>query len=72
MVKWLDISLPTSITNYITDHQENTTNDTRKVKNELLNQGVNTTNVQYYNTNQELILSNTVTEKYSFNKYSYA
>ena len=29
MTKWLDMSLPTDLTNYNTDHQEHTTNDTR-------------------------------------------
>ena len=61
MIKWLDINLPTDLTNYNTDHQE-LTNDTRKTKNKLINQGVKTTNVHYYNTDQESILSNIVTE----------
>ena len=52
MIKWLDISLPTDLTNYITDHQEHTTNSTKIAKNKLINQGVKTTNIQYYNTDQ--------------------
>ena len=65
MIKWLDISLPTDVTVYNTDHQEYTTNDTRIAKNKLINQGVKTADVQYYNTDQESILSNTVTERMS-------
>ena len=42
MIEWLDISLPTDLTNYNTDHQEHTTNDTRIAKNKLMNQGVKT------------------------------
>ena len=55
MIEWLDINLPTDLTNYITDHQEHATSDTRKAKNELINQGMKTTNVQYHNTDQESI-----------------
>ena len=47
MIKWLDISLPTDLTNYNTDHQEHTTNDTRMAKNKLINQEVKTADVQY-------------------------
>ena len=50
MIKWLDISQPTDLTNHNTDHQEHTTDNTRRTKNNLINQGVKTTNVQYYNT----------------------
>ena len=75
MIKWLDISLPTDLTKYNIDHQINTTNDTRRAKNKLINQGVKTTNestnVHYYNINQELILSNIVTESDIYNNYSY-
>ena len=41
MIKWLDISLHTDLTKYITDHQEHTTNDTRKAKDEIINHGEN-------------------------------
>ena len=71
MIEWLDISLPTDLTNCNTGHQEHTTNNTREVMNELINQGVKTTNVQYYNTDQELILSNIVKENDIYNNYSY-
>ena len=44
MIKWLDSSIYTNFTKYITDHQEHTTKDTRKAKNELINQGVKIAN----------------------------
>ena len=50
---------------------EHTTNNTRRAKNKLINQGVKTTNVHYYNTDQELILSNIVTASDIYNNYSY-
>ena len=71
MIEWLDVSLPTDLTNNNTDHQEHTTNDTGKAKNELINQGVKTTNIQYYNTDQESMLSNIVSESGIYNNYSY-
>ena len=52
MIKWLNNSLHTTLTKYITDHQEHTTNNTRKAKNELTNQGVKRANIQYYITTQ--------------------
>ena len=72
IIEWLNINLHTDLTKYITDQQEHTTNDTRKMKNELLHQGVKTTDVQYFNTHQESILSNIVTESDIYNNYSYA
>ena len=71
MIELLDISLPIDLTNYNTDHQEHITNNTRKTKNVLIHQGVKTTNVQYYNTGQELILSNVVIESDIYDNYSY-
>ena len=71
MIEWLDISLPTDLTNYNTDHQEHTTNNTRKAKNELINQRVKTIDVQYYNTDQESNISNIVTESDIYDNYSY-
>ena len=71
MIKWLDISLPTDLNNYNTDHQEHTTNDTRRAKNKLIDQGMKTANVHYYNTDQESIILNIVTESDIFNNYSY-
>ena len=70
MIKWLDSSLYTNLTKYITDHQKHTTNDTRKTKNELINQSVKIAHVQYYNIDQELILSNIVTESDIYDNYS--
>ena len=61
MIKWLDSSLHTNLTKYITDHQEHTNNDTGKEKNKSINQGVKTADDQYYNTHQESIILNTVT-----------
>ena len=71
MIEWLNINLHTDLTKYIADQQEYTTNNTRKVKNELIHQGVKTTNVQYYKTHQESILSNIVTENDIYNNYSH-
>ena len=45
MIKWLKVSLHTDLIKYIADQLEHTTNDTRKMKNELLHQGVKTTDV---------------------------
>ena len=67
----MDSSLHANLTKYITDHQEHTTNDTRKANNELINQGVKIANVQYYNTHQESILSNIVIGSDIYDNYSY-
>ena len=53
------------------DKQEHTNYDTDKDRYKLINQGVKTTNVHYCNTDQESILSNTVTESDIYNNYSY-
>ena len=37
----------------------------------MINQGVQTTNNQYYNTHQKSILSNTVTENKIYDNYNY-
>ena len=71
MVKWLDISLPTDLIEYTNNPQKHTTNNTRRAKSKLINQGVKTDGVQYYNTHQESILSNIVTESDIYNNYSY-
>ena len=62
VTKWFDSDSHIILTKYITDHQENTNIGTDKGKYKLINQEVKTTNDQYYNTHQQLILSNTVTE----------
>ena len=40
MIEWININLHTDLIKYITDSQEHTTNNARKAKNELINQGV--------------------------------
>ena len=70
--EWLNSSLHTYLIKYITNQQEHKTNNTRKEKNELLNQGVKTTNVQYYNIYQQSILSHTVIQNDVQDNYSYA
>ena len=72
MIKWLNISLHTDLAKYITDQQEHTTNNTRRVTNELMIQGVKTEDIEYYNTHQESILSDQVTESDIYNNYSNA
>ena len=71
IIKWSESSLHINLTKYIADHREHTNSDTGKEKNKLINQGVKTANDQYYNTHQESILSNTVTESNIYNNYSY-
>ena len=63
MTKWFDSDSHIILTKYITDHQEHTNNDT--------DQGVKTSNNQYYITHQKSILSNTVTERDIYYNYSY-
>ena len=53
VIDWINNNLHTDLIKYITNLQEHTTNDAQKVKNELINQGVNTAGVQYYNMHQE-------------------
>ena len=67
VIKWLNISLHIYLTKFINDQQEHTSNNTRKAKNELINQGVKTADVQNYNTHQESILSNIITESDFYN-----
>ena len=50
MIKWTNSNLHTDLIKYIADPQDHTTNNTRRAKNELINQGVKTDSVQYYNT----------------------
>ena len=56
MIEWINSNIYTDLIKYITDQQGHTTNNTRRAKNELINQGVRTDGVQYYNTHQESIL----------------
>ena len=45
MVDWTHSNLHTDLIKYITNPQEHTTNNAQKAKNELINQGVRTTDV---------------------------
>ena len=71
MIKWFDSRPHTSLTKYIPDHQEHKYNDTRKKKYQLIDEGVKTTDNQYYITHKKSILSNTVTGNNIYNNYSY-
>ena len=71
MIEWLNISLHTDLIKYVAVQQEHTTNDRRKTKNGLINQGMKTTNVRYYPTDQESILSNIVTENNIYDNYNH-
>ena len=68
----MNINLHTDLVKYITGPQEHTTNDEPKAKNELINQGVKKTGIQYYNTHQELIISDIVSESDIYDNFSYA
>ena len=46
MIKWININLHTDLIKYITDPQEHTTDNTRRAKGELINQGVEINDVQ--------------------------
>ena len=72
MSDWIRSNLHTDQTKYITNSQVDTTNNARRATNELTKQGVNTDYVQCYNTNQESILLDMVTESDIYNNYSYA
>ena len=73
MNQWIcsNRNLYTDQTKYVTNSKMNTTNTARRATNELINQGVNTDGVQCYNTHQEPIISNLVTESNIYNNYSY-
>ena len=71
MIEWFASNPHTNLTKYITYHQEHTHNGIDKEKYKLINQGVKTTNNQYYITHQKSILLNTVTESDIYNNYSY-
>ena len=62
MHEWIHGNLHIDQINYITDPQVHTTNNTRRTTYELMNQGVNIDNIQWYSTDQESILSDLVTE----------
>ena len=71
MSKWIHSNLHTEHIDYVTNSQVDTTNNTRKTMNELINQGVNIDGVQCYNTHQESVLSDLLTESDIYNNYSY-
>ena len=71
MNEWICSNLHTDLIKYITDSQVHTTNNTRRATNEVMKLGVKTDGIQYYNTHQEAILSNLVTESNVYNNYSY-
>ena len=71
MNDWISNNLHTDLINHITDSQIHTNNDTRITTNELMNQGVKTDSIQCYNTHQESILFDLVTESIIYNNYSH-
>ena len=70
--EWICGNLHTDQIKYVTNSQVHTTNNARRATNELMNQGVKIDGIQYYNTHQELILLDLVTEGNIYNNYSYA
>ena len=68
MIEWIDSNVHTDLIKYITDPQEHT----RRAKNKLIYQGVNTDGVQYYSTHQESILLNIVIESDIYDNSIYA
>ena len=71
MTEWFDSNPYINLTKHITDCQEHRNDDIDKERYTLINQGVTTTNNQYYITHQKSILSNTVTENDIYDNYSY-
>ena len=50
--EWICSNLNTDVLKFITDSQVHTTNNNRRVTNELMNQGVKIDGIQCYNTHQ--------------------
>ena len=50
VIEWINSNLHADLIKYITDPQEHITNNTRRAKSELINQGVKTDGVKHYNT----------------------
>ena len=65
------MNLRTDQANYTTNSQVHATDDARIVNDKPSNQGVKTANDQCYNTHQEPIPSNIVTESDIYDNYSY-
>ena len=72
IVDWIHSNLHIDLIKYITDSRVHTTNNTRRATNKLMKQGVKPDGIQYYNTNQESILLDLVTESDIYHSYSYA
>ena len=72
MNEWIRSNLHINLIKYITDSQVHTTNNARRATNELMNQRVKTSSIQYYTTYQESILLDLVTQNDIYNYYSYA
>ena len=70
--KWIRSNLHTNRIKCVTNSQIDTTKNAKRTTNELINQGVNKDGVQCYNTHQELILLDLITESDIYNNYSYA
>ena len=71
MSKWIRSNLHKDQTKYVTNSQVDTTNNVRRATDALINQGVNTDNVQCYNTHQESILSDVIIESDIYDNYSH-
>ena len=71
MNEWICSSLHIDSIKYITDSQVHATNNSIRVTNQLMNQGVEIDGIQYYNTNEELIRLDLVIESDIYNNYSY-
>ena len=71
MTEWFISNPHIILTKCITYHQDHTNNDTNKERYKLINQGVKTTNDQYYIAYQKSIISITVTGSDIYDKYSY-
>ena len=69
--KWIRSNLHTNRIKCVTNSQIDTTKNAKRTTNELINQGVNKDGVQCYNTHQELILLDLITESDIYNNYSY-
>ena len=71
MNEWIHDNLHTDQIKCVTNSQVHTTNNARGATNELMNQGVNTAGIQFYNTHQESIILDIVTENNSYDSYSH-
>ena len=69
--EWTHINLRTNQADYATKSQTHATTKARIVNDKPSKQGVKSADDQCYNTHQELILSNTVTESGIYDNYSY-